>query len=153
MTEIRTIATHSGSFHADEVFGVAILKLIYPEAEILRTRDPDKYNKADLRLDVGMKYDPQTHDYDHHQKEGAGKRDNDIPYAAAGLIWKHFGKKLVKTDKEWERIDEKLMQFIDAIDNGIMPYSSEKAKPYTISDIIHAHNPTWTEKDANMDEA
>ncbi len=139
---MKTIATHSGSFQSDEVFGVAILKLLYPKAKVTRTRDPVILNKADIRLDVGKKYDVKTNDFDHHQKEGAGKRENGIPYASAGLIWKHFGKKLAE-EEAWRRIDMKLIQFIDANDNGVKTFKSEKAKPFTIIEIIDNFNPNW----------
>jgi len=90
---MKIIAVHNGEFHTDDVFAVAILKLIYPNLIAIRTRDKDKLKEVDARVDVGFKYDPSSGDYDHHQKEGAGKRKNGVPYASAGLIWKHFGKK------------------------------------------------------------
>ena len=46
------IATHSGNFHADEVTAVAILKLIYPKAKVIRTRDEKKLNETNIRVDV-----------------------------------------------------------------------------------------------------
>ena len=36
------IATHSGSFHADDVFGVAVLAALFPQHRIVRTRDPQE---------------------------------------------------------------------------------------------------------------
>ena len=35
------VATHNGSFHADEVFAIAALGLLPEELEVVRTRDPD----------------------------------------------------------------------------------------------------------------
>lgn|SRR3989338_1044122 len=139
---MEKIAVHSGHFHADDVFAVAILRLIYPKIKVIRTRDENKLKKVDARIDVGFKYDPKTNDFDHHQKEGAGKRANGIPYASAGLIWKHFGTKLV-SEEVLNYIDERVIQFIDAADNGVSTYTFEEVKPYTISDFVSDLNPQW----------
>lgn len=142
------IATHNGPFHADDVFGVAILLLIHPDAAVIRTRDPGKLQEATIRLDVGKEYNSETGDYDHHQPEGAGQRENGIPYASSGLIWKHYGMKLVKTQEAFDYIDQKIIQPMDAVDNGINTYEATTAFPYTVSDIIRAYNPNWqTERD------
>ena len=91
------IAVHDGVFHADDVFAVAILKIINEDIEIIRTRDDEVLATADMRLDVGGRYNPETGDYDHHLVQGAGERKNGIPYASCGLIWKHFGMQIAKT--------------------------------------------------------
>jgi uncharacterized UPF0160 family protein len=140
---MKKIAVHNRNFHADDVFAVAILKMIYPDVEIIRTRDETELKEANARIDVGMKYNPETNDFDHHQKGGAGKRENGIPYASAGLIWKHFGKELTRTQEVFDYIDRKVLQFIDANDSGTETYVAEKINPYTISDFIHALNPQW----------
>jgi len=149
---MNTVATHSGSFQADEVFAVAILTIIYPEIKVIRTRDPDVYAKTDARVDVGLKYDPKTGDFDHHQKQGAGKRLNGIPYSSAGLVWKNFGMKLVDTPQEFERLDEKLFHFIDADDCGVQSFEPTLAKPYTISSLVKTFNPSWDDPDADWDK-
>ena len=41
------IATHDGSFHADEVFAVAALGLLGEPVEVVRTRDRDAIARAD----------------------------------------------------------------------------------------------------------
>ncbi|MFH1425435.1 MAG: MYG1 family protein [archaeon] len=139
---METIAIHNGKFHADDVFSVAILKLIYPNLKIVRTRDPDKLSSADARIDVGGKYNHETKDYDHHQPEFKKTRKNKIPYASAGLIWEHYGPKLV--DKEaWQIIEEKIIQYIDADDNGIKTHKAETIEPYSLREIIVSFNPEW----------
>lgn len=122
-----TIATHNNTFHADEVFACAMLS--FDPHEIVRTRDPDLLATADLRVDVGGKYNGTT-DFDHHQEGGAGLRDNGIPYAASGLVWKHFGEAFLKSlfdDLDSEAlaymvkdVDARLIQGIDAMDTGHM---------------------------------
>jgi len=42
-----TIATHHGSFHADDVFGVGVLMGVFPSHTLVRTRDPAQIDAAD----------------------------------------------------------------------------------------------------------
>src|SRR3712207_1683731 len=88
------VATHPGNFHADDVFAVAVLSLAEGPLEIVRTRDAEALDAADARVDVGGKSDPETGDYDHHQRGGAGERPNGIRYASFGLVWKQYGTSL-----------------------------------------------------------
>lgn len=149
---MKTVATHSGTFHPDEVFAIAVLQLVYPNIKITRTRDPNIFEACDARVDVGNKYSFDTLDFDHHQKEGAGKRENGIPYASAGLVWKHFGRELV-AKKEFETIDKKLFQPIDADDSGVKIYqNSYDISPYTIIDVINTFKPLWNETQKTFDE-
>ena len=158
MKKIETIAVHSGRFHADDVFAVAILKLIYPNLKVIRTRNEQILSQVDARVDVGMKYNPETNDFDHHQSGGAGKRKNGIPYASVGLIWKHFGEILANQREVWEDIDERIIQYIDLDDTGIDTYTAKETIPYTIADFIHGLNPHWPQKsealyDENFEKA
>ena len=139
---MKTITTHDNKFHADDVFSVAILKLVYPDLKIIRTRNPEKLKKADARIDVGAKYNHETKDYDHHQKEFRKIRKNGIPYAAAGLIWKHYGEKLVSKEV-WQIVEEKIIQYIDADDNGIRTHEAKETEPYTLREMIISFNPEW----------
>ncbi len=93
------IATHDGSFHADEVFAVAALGLLGEPIEVLRTRDRDALARADVRVDVGFRHDPSTGDFDHHQRDFDGVRPNGIRYASFGLIWREFGARVCEGDR------------------------------------------------------
>jgi len=68
------IIPHSGRFHADEIFAVAILKIIYPKIEIIRTRDINKFSRGDFLVDVEKKYNPKKKFFDHHQEDFKEKR-------------------------------------------------------------------------------
>jgi uncharacterized UPF0160 family protein len=142
--EIKTIATHWGGFHADEVFAVAIMRILFPKIKVIRVDycDSKKQLLADIRIDVGRKYNCETGDYDHHQPGGAGERKNGIPYASCGLIWKKFGIELAKTQEDVEQIDRELIQTIDAIDNGF-EINKGIINLYTISSVISSLNPKW----------
>jgi len=86
MTDI-TIVTHDGNFHADDVFSIAALKIIFPSFNLTRTRDAKVISQADIVIDVGNEYDPDKGRFDHHQRGGAGARENGIPFSSFGLIW------------------------------------------------------------------
>ncbi len=150
----KTIATHDGKFHADDVFAVATLLLIEKDATVIRTRDRETIASADYAVDVGEEYAPERNRFDHHQQEGAGMRANTIPYAGFGLIWKHFGQGLVGSTEIAESIDQRLVAPLDAHDNGISLSSANASGvyPYELSDAIRAFVPSWREGEALIDE-
>lgn len=153
MKEI-VIITHSGGFHADDVFAVAtIILTLPPEAKysIVRTRDEKLFSGADYVIDVGQVYNSSLRRFDHHQTEGAGVRDNGIPYASFGLVWKEFGP-VVSGDAEIARmIEQKLVIPVDALDNGVnisMPVF-EGIRSYTISDYLYSY---WIDEDVDDEQ-
>jgi uncharacterized UPF0160 family protein len=149
------IGTHHGRFHADEVFAVAMLQLMDPAAEWIRSRNTQVLSKCDIIVDVG------GGKYDHHTTNKQ-YRENGIPYASAGLIWRDFGEQVVRVFGMEEKeaaaivsaIDERLIQGIDAEDNG---YHLEKdVRLKAVSEIIGSFNPTWNssnDENAAFDEA
>jgi len=154
---MKTIATHNGSFHADDVFGVATLKLHFDEQiTVKRTRDPEVISEADCVVDVGDEYAPEKNRFDHHQKGGAGERENGIPYAAFGLVWREYGPKVCSSYEVAEILDSKLVQPIDAIDNGIPLQDGDPrypgVYPYTVASLVAAFRPTWQEPESDSDE-
>lgn len=85
------IGTHDGSFHADDVLAVAILTTIYPNHQIVRSRDTDILNMMDILIDVGDIYDHRIKRYDHHM-HNPPKDKFDHMFSSAGLIWRHYAK-------------------------------------------------------------
>jgi uncharacterized UPF0160 family protein len=154
MSKILAV-THNDRFHADDVFSAATLQLIHGEdIEFFRTRDEEEIKKADIVFDVGGIYDPSKKKFDHHQKESTGERENGIPYAAFGLIWKEYGEQLCGSVEAAEKVDKSLVTPIDAGDNGFSfyDYSVEDVKEYVLDRMCHAFGSTWKE-DENYDEA
>lgn len=153
MTQI-TIATHNGNFHADDVFSIAALKCIFPSFKLVRTRDLDIINKAELVIDVGGIYDADTGRFDHHQRGGAGERENGIPYSSFGLIWQKYGLEICQDNQDVANsIDAGLVSTIDAIDCG---HVEGVAQGISLSQTISMFNPTWQEDshfDSCFDEA
>lgn len=146
----KSIIVHDGAFHADEICACAILSIVENDhIKIIRTRNEDKIQKGDYVLDVGGTYDHGIRRYDHHQNGGAGKRENGLEYATAGLVWKHYGKLLVKNDELFNRIDEQLIQPIDMIDNGQGSFFCDykNVYPYSLNSIVQTRKPTWREED------
>jgi len=150
----KTIATHNGNFHADDVFSVAAIELIFPSFTLIRTRDAELIARADIVIDVGGEYDPETDRFDHHQRGGAGERENGIPYSSFGIIWKKYGVEICQGNQNVAHaVDAGLVSNIDAIDCG---HVEGVIKGITLSQTIGMFNPTWQEDshvDACFDEA
>ncbi len=135
--------THNGVFHADDVMATAILAKLNDDLIIARRNDvPSDY--------TGIVYDIGAGEFDHHQTGGNGIRENGIPYASAGLIWKAFGKEvlkrkgILKLDEGVRTIDRELIETIDGFDNG--KDFGNNYRTYDISRIIYSLNPTWMEE-------
>jgi uncharacterized UPF0160 family protein len=143
------VATHSGSFHADDVFAIAVLRLVHGEAlEVVRTRDRELQEACDVRVDVGGRDDPSTGDFDHHQRGGAGERPNGIKYASFGLVWREHGEALAGSPEAAEGVDEFLIQGVDANDTGqtIAETLVEGVRSLSVSGVLAGFNPPWDEE-------
>lgn len=150
----KILVTHNESFHADDLFASAVLSILYDgKIKIIRTRDPKIMSLADVVYDVGGIYDPETNHFDHHQKEGAGQRENGIPYASFGLVWKKYGEQICGGKEIAERIDKKIVQTIDAIDNGIdiSRFIFENVLSCGADQVFLDNIPTWKEKNKDID--
>src|SRR5690348_5495713 len=141
-------ATHSGGFHADDVFALAVLRIARPGLEIVRTRDKTVMAECDFRVDVGGKDDAESGDFDHHQRGGAGERDNGIRYAAFGLVWRHFGPQLTGSQEVSDAFDQMIVAGVDANDTGqeIIQTLHGDVRPMAISGVIAGFNPSWDEE-------
>lgn len=146
--KIKKIVTHSGNFHTDEVFACAVLSILHDgNVEIVRSREPEVWATGDYVVDVGGIYDASAGRFDHHQEGGAGKRENDIPYSSLGLVWKEFGQGLTGSVYATREIDERLVQPVDAGDNGIETFSIQSnVAPYILHDAVAAFRPAWNEE-------
>ena len=144
------IATHDGSFHADEVFAVAALMLLAGSdaVEVVRTRDRDLLATAEVRVDVGFRDNPATGDFDHHQRGFARARDNGVGYASFGLVWEHYGVRIVGGDAEVAgTVDATLVQTVDANDTGqrLTEPIVDGVHPMSVSSVIAGLQPRWDE--------
>lgn len=130
------VVTHDGHFHTDEVVACMLLRLLYEDIDIIRTRDPTIIESADIVVDVGKIYDHQTKRYDHHQytsNEVTWDSQHTIPLSSAGMVWKHYGIDIIRkqyTDLDISKVHQlhtklynDFFQEIDANDNGINKYT------------------------------
>ncbi|MDP2593513.1 MAG: MYG1 family protein [bacterium] len=152
---MKEIVTHNGRFHADEVFAVAALSILWNgQIKIKRTRDAEIANKADVVVDVGGLYEPKRGRFDHHQEGGAGVRENGVPYAAFGLIWKHFGKEICGGNSALaDKVERDMVLYIDADDNGVtvLKQKAVDIKIFDAPKLISFLNPTGQEVEKNDD--
>ena len=127
--------THSGKFHADDVFSAALLLYLNPEITITRGNQvPENYE--------GRVFDIGRGQYDHHQKDSR-IRDNGVPYAAFGLLWEKLGPEILGEELAL-KFDESFVQPLDINDN-----TGEKNE---LATLIGNFNPGWDSKSSN-DEA
>lgn len=133
---MKTVITHNGSFHADEVFACAVLAIFHGEVDIVRTRDMSI--EADYCVDVGLNYDGIKH-FDHHQRDPRLIHDNEVPMAAFGLVWRHFGYAIAPDDYAFNLVDNTLVSTVDAADNGMF-LTNEYYSPYSLSHMISDMN-------------
>ena len=130
-----TAFTHSGKFHADDVFSAALLLYLNPEIRIIRG------NKVPEDFD-GIVFDIGRGKYDHHQKDSR-IRENGIQYAAFGLLWEELGTEILGEELA-QQFDESFVQPLDNNDN-----TGEKNE---LATLIGNFNPTWDAQGGN-DEA
>lgn len=169
--KMAKICTHSGTFHADESLAVYMLRLLpkYQDYQLVRSRNPKDWEDSEIVVDVGGKYDGAKY-FDHHQREF----DETFPgyktkLSSAGLIYKHFGKDILKHKLElsadsssetldliYNKIYKEFIEGIDANDNGISKFDEKvdfkfNDKNLTLPSIIANLNPIWytdpTDKD------
>jgi len=150
----KILVTHNGTFHADDLFATATLSILNNgNIKIIRTRDQEIIKKGDYVYDVGGEYDVLRNRFDHHQKGGAGARDNGIPYSSFGLVWKTYGEQICGSKEAARLIDFKLVQPIDSTDNGKDFYIPKFAgvTPYSVEQIFLSVIPIWKESILNLD--
>ncbi|TIA68746.1 hypothetical protein E3P77_02407 [Wallemia ichthyophaga] len=179
----KTIGTHNGVFHADEALAVFLLRLL-PEykasrrfcrkllsqlttnAAVTRTRDINILNQMDIVVDVGDVYDHDKKRYDHHYRgfnEVFGHNHN-TKLSSAGLIYKHYGKKIISGHLGWNEDEERTLQIwlkvyrefieaLDAIDNGVSLYPTVENLPEAayrnrtdLSSRVGKLNSNWNEE-------
>ncbi|KAK9742342.1 hypothetical protein RND81_03G165400 [Saponaria officinalis] len=167
----KRVGTHNGSFHCDEALGCFMIRLTdkFFGAHIVRTRDSQVLEGLDAVLDVGGVYDPSNDRYDHHQKgfmEVFGNGFN-TKLSSAGLIYKHYGMEIIAKELKLDiehpdvfrlfiSVYRNFMEAIDAIDNGINQYDTDKPPRYvnntSLSSRVGKLNLDWTDPDQSAEK-
>lgn len=112
--KLRSLGTHDGSFHADEVTASAFLLLFnfIDKEKIVRTRDLNRLNECEYVCDVGGIYDPDLKRFDHHQVDYNGS------FSSAGMILKYLCDQKIIDQKLYNYFNHSLVMGVDAVDNG-----------------------------------
>ena len=139
--------THGGIFHADEVFATAILSKVMDVVLVRQNEVPEPLPEGILVYDIG------NGKYDHHQKDKP-TRENGMPYAACGLVWKDFGQKALLAmgcpeefvPRVWSAVDKGLILGIDVEDNGL-PVIGNSNLAISMGMAISFFNPCWDEEE------
>ncbi|MFZ4099998.1 MAG: MYG1 family protein [Chlamydiia bacterium] len=110
----RSLGTHNGPFHADEVTACALLVMtgrVEPD-RIRRTRDPLVLAQCEYVADVGGILDPADKRFDHHQAGYSGEQ------ASAGLVLQYLGKEGAFSPNLVDCLRDALIWGVDATDTG-----------------------------------
>ena len=145
--------THTGKFHADDVFSTAFLDLYLKGVSVYRTNEvtDEDYRENVYIYDIGQK------ELDHHQIT-AKVRANGIMYCSFGLIWEKYGKDYLQEtgveniDVIYEAFVKDLVEAIDADDNGMFPKIEANYKVKTLSMVIDVFNVSYDSGDDSNEQ-
>jgi uncharacterized UPF0160 family protein len=113
----RSVGTHDGTFHADEVTACALLILfdLVDKDKVIRTRDPARLKICEYVCDVGGDYEPLQKLFDHHQFDYQGS------FSSAGMILLYLKEEHIITAQEYDFFNHALIHGVDDHDNGKAP--------------------------------
>ena len=159
---IAHLITHSGGFHADELLSSVILTNLFPQAQLRRTRDREWLKPATDKIiyDVGGDYSSEAQIFDHHQRPGP-LREDDQPFSSFGLVWKHFGRDYLaaldvpEDDVEaiHAKFDAKFVLPIDLLDNGAMePSVAGPLSILTLPSLLGSLKPVFDDTSPTADD-
>lgn len=140
----RSVGTHDGSFHADEVTACALLIMfnLIDEDKIVRTRNPDKLAQCEYVCDVGGVYSIELKWFDHHQVSYSG------PWSSAGMVLDYLKVIGLLGVEEYDFLNNTLIHGVDEQDNGRF-FSREGFCSF--SDIIKIYNPQEEDNSTDAD--
>lgn len=156
--QIKNLVTHNGAFHADEVMSTVVLRALFPDAQIIRTRDAAEIMPAGGRIiyDVGGAYDPEAMIFDHHQRGGPEREDGAL-YSSFGLIWKQFGLAWLTQTRGLDaglaevlhqRLDRRFVAKIDGVDTGeLAPSNAGPLSNMLFTSLIDNFGPAFDDDD------
>ena len=160
---ITHLVTHSGGFHADELLSTVILQRLFPQAELMRTRDNDWTTPAPSKIiyDVGRVFDAEAQIFDHHQRPNPLREDGQ-PYSAFGLIWAHYGRDYLRAldvpevdvEDVHASFDKGFVVPVDLVDNGALaPATAGQLASLTLPSLLGTLKPVFDNNDAGADDA
>ena len=159
---VSQLVTHSGGFHADELLSSVVLTRLFPDADLIRTRDVALTTPAAGKIiyDVGRDYDADALIFDHHQRPNP-LRDDGQPYSSFGLVWKHFGHDYLHAmsvpDADLAAVhaafDAEFVLPIDLMDNGAMnPSVAGPLSGLTLPVLLESLKPVFDDRSPDADD-
>ncbi|WP_394181986.1 MYG1 family protein [Yoonia maritima] len=159
---ISQLVTHSGGFHADELMSSVILTRLFPEAELVRSRDKQLLTPSEGKIiyDVGGDYDAVAQIFDHHQRPSP-LREDEQPYSSFGLIWAHYGRAYLAAmavpegdiEEIHTKFDTKFVLPIDLLDNGAMdPSVAGPLSILTLPTLLGSLKPVFDDPSPTADD-
>ena len=134
------VVTHSGIFHADEVFACALLCIAYGRNNvgIIRSRDHKVLeiatsNKDTWTIDVGNSYDPSLLNFDHHMRDFNITNSFGNKLSSFGMVV----EELLRRDF-FNEVKESLLKFsnkVDMLDNGV-----KKAEDLLFLSVLNSYS-------------
>ncbi|WP_068299922.1 MYG1 family protein [Pararhodobacter sp. CCB-MM2] len=160
---ITHLVTHSGGFHADELLSSVILTRLFPEAELVRSRDAGWITPGPGKIiyDVGRAYDVAAGIFDHHQRPNPLRPDGQ-PYSSFGLIWAEYGRAYLRAlevpeadlDAIHASFDDSFVLPIDQMDNGAMePSVAGPLSGLTLPVLLETLKPAFDDRSPDADDA
>lgn len=144
----RSVGTHDGSFHADEVTACALLLIfdLVDRSKIVRTRDLAKLQTCEYVCDVGGVYDPKTKRFDHHQVAYQGL------LSSAGMVWRYMLERGIVDESVYNFFNRSLIIGVDMHDTGRVPQMEGICTfSHIISNFVPVqYNATKEEQDAGF---
>lgn len=134
LSQVSDLYTHSGKFHADDVFAFAALRMMGVSATAVLHRVsklPDYMSQTDLAFDIG------GGPFDHHSKATREIRPSGIPYASFGLIMREFYPMLGLNVYEYQSLDRNFISELDRSDTQYCKHGNQ------LSGVIASFNPDW----------
>ena len=134
------VVTHSGIFHADEVFACALLRIAYGQdnVSIIRTRDNEVLTKATHDedvwvIDVGGDFNPSMLNFDHHMRDfnvlnSFGNKLSSFGMVVEALLRRSF----------FSEVKDSLLEFsnkVDMLDNGV-----KKAEDLSFISVFNSYH-------------
>lgn len=142
------LITHDGTPHADDLFAYSILSNLFPDHELIRTRDTKIIHSNEQRIvfDVGQQFDNYVY-FDHHQPRSPVNEEG-FTFSSFGLIWLKFGLDFMNnigisysdylSYKTHDQVYKRFVRYIDIGDNGVECNDTALVKHnISIASIIH----------------
>jgi uncharacterized UPF0160 family protein len=160
---ITHLVTHSGGFHADELLSSVILTRLFPDAELVRSRDKAWITPAQDRIiyDVGGQFNAEAQIFDHHQRPNPLRSDGQ-PYSSFGLVWAQYGRDYLRAmdvpPHDIEAIhgafDRDFVLPVDLLDNGAV--NASEAGPLfaglTLPVLLESLKPAFDDRTDKADD-